>query len=202
MSLEPIIPPIVVPKKLGENHMAVDTSSLSDAPEGVIGSIGYVIFDPKDVGGALETYMKTVDWDQKGRSYNWRVVRDWMAKSSMARRCIITFTEPVPLMAAVSAVIEAYQKHRCVAVWGNKVSIDQVEDAALYCKLATPWGPGQIRDIAAACSVASEMGNEINLTRDPTEPEDVPLGNAAFVARAVRYIYQAKGSPVPKEESM
>ncbi len=197
---EPLIPKIEVPKKVGERHMAIDTSALSEAPEGVIGSIGFVIFDPRDGGGANETYMKTIDWDQKGRSYNWSVVRDWMGTSSMARRCILNFSTPIPLLAAMSAVNEAYIKHQCVAIWGNKISIDQVDDAMVYCKLTPPWGPGQIRDVAAAASIAGEMGNQIALTRDPTEPEAVPLGNAAFVARVVRHIYQAKGGAPTKEE--
>jgi len=193
----PLVPAPTTPP--GERHMAIDVSTLSNNPDGVIGSVGWVVFDPRDTGGANEHYFKTVDWDQQGRAYNWPKVQEWMVASGMARKAIINQTPPVPLVAAMTSVIEAFNKHRCAAIWANRAALNTIENAIKYCKKEAPWQPGQARDLTTCWATAVDMGLVTDLERHMTEPEDVPLGNAAFVARAVRHLYQNKMSPTPED---
>ena len=185
----------VVEKPPQDMHMAIDVSTLSKNPDAVIASLAWLVFNPKDTGGAWDTYMRTVDWDQRERAYNWATVQEWMLKSGMARRAIVNFTTPVPLLSAITSVVEAFNKHKCSAIWGTRSALNTVENAIRYCKKEAPWTAAQARDLTACWAVSSDLGQVADLERHQTEVEDVPLGNAAFVARAVRQIYQAKGGP-------
>ncbi len=175
----------------GERHMSVDLGTLSTSPDAVIGSLAWIVFDPKDTGGANDSYFKTVDWDQRDRSYNWPHIQKLMTQSGMARRAMVNFSPPIPLLAAITSVAENFTKHRCSAIWGTRQTLNILENAFRYCKKDTPWEPGQARDLATCWATALDLGTVSEIERHETEPVDVPLGNAAFVARAVRHIYQA-----------
>lgn len=189
------VPPV------GERHMALDVSTLSDSADAVVASLAWVIFDPKDTGGANDTWFKTLDWDQRTRAYNWPKIQDWMTKSGLARRAIVNFTPPVPLNAAVQSVIEGFNKHHCVAVWGTRRSLNTVENAIRYCDKKVPWMPSQARDLSSCWALSVDQGTVTDLERHQTEPEDVPLGNAAFIARAVRELYAPKMDK-PRDDSI
>lgn len=184
----------------GEYHMAVDVSTLSDAPSGVICSLAWIVFNPKDTGGCNDSYFKTVDWNQQERTYNWPKIQQWLTTSGMARRAIVSLTPPVPLSAAIDSLTGAYNKYRCKAIWSGRKVLSTIEDAVRYHKKAPPWLPGCARDLAAVWSTAMDMGVVADLDRGPTEPEDVPMGNAAFVTRAVRALYQAKSGSMPLDD--
>ena len=199
--LELPLAPVVAPPR-NDLHMAVDVSTLSDSPSAVVASVAYVVFDPKDTGGANDTYFKTVDWDQRERGYNWPKVQEWMTKSGLARRAIVNLTPPVPLVTAMTAINEAYTKHRCTAIWGTRRVLNTVENAMSYCKKEPAWSAGQARDLASCWGTGLEQGQVVDIERHETEPEDVPLGNAAFVARAVRHLYGTYHKATPPDTAM
>lgn len=181
------------PPRVTDLHMAVDVSTLSDVPGAVVCAMAWIVFDPKDTGGCNDSFFKTLDWDQRDRSYNWPKIQDWMTKSGMARRSIVNLTPPVPLGTAIESLCSAFTKYNCQALWGTRKVLNCVENAALYCKKEPPWHPAQARDLAACWATAVDLGKNVDLVRVQTEPEDVPMGNAAFITRAVRNLYQTKG---------
>lgn len=185
----------------GERHMSVDMATLSQQPDAVIGSLAWIVFDPKDTGGANDSFFKTVDWDQRERTYNWPHIQQLMLKSGMARRAVVNFSQPIPLLAAVTSVAENFTKHRCSAIWGTRPVLNTLENAFRYCKKDIPWAPGQARDLTTCWSTGLDLGTVSEIERHETEPQDVPLGNAAFVARAVRHIYQAVDTTPPPPDS-
>jgi len=200
VTILPLEPPL--PPRIGEKHMAIDVSTLSDAPSALVAALAWVVFDPKDTGGCHDTWFKTIDWDQRERTYNWPKIQQWMMKSGMARKSIIDLTQPVPLLAAATSVAEAFVKHNCKAIWAPRKVLNTVEDAMRYSKKDPPWAPSQARDLVSCWATGMEMGAVSDISRGVTEPEDVPIGNAAFICRAVRHLYQAKGAMPADEQTM
>lgn len=195
----PLVPVPTPPR--GERHMSVDVATLSTQPDAVIGSVAWVVFDPKDTGGANDSFFKTVDWDQRDRTYNWPCIQQLMLKSGMARRAMVNFSPPIPLLAAVTSIGENFTKHKCAAVWGTRSALNTIENAFRYCKKDIPWAPSQARDLTTCWATGLDLGTVADIERHETEPQDVPLGNAAFVARAVRHIYQAVDTTPPPPDS-
>jgi hypothetical protein len=170
--------------------MFVALSSLSHNPTAVIGSLAFVVTNPRTDDSVVTHYFKTLDWEQTGRGYNFKVLQGMLNKSAMARKAVSDLTVPVQAPDALAAVVRAYNEGECSALWGHAEDIAILRDALAQYKIEEPWTEGEIRDIGSVWATILDLGIAPEVTRGPTEPADVPLGEAAFMARAVGTVYR------------
>lgn len=181
-------------------HMYVSVASLSSKPNAIIGSLAFIVTDPRQDAPPLTHYFKSVDWEQPGRAYSFRTIQAWMGRSALARRSIVNQTEPVQVADALRALAQAYRNHGCEAVWGDPQDIAILNSAFEEYKIECPWKTDHERDIRSVWATMLDLGMAPDIQRGDTEPADVPLGDAAFIARGVAMMYRGlRSSALAKE---
>ncbi len=178
-------------------HMFFSLSRLGSSERSIVGSLGFIVADPLTTAPADVAYFKSVDWDQPERQYNFSVIQEYLGMSGLARKAIVNHTEPVAIQTALAALTGAYKQYGCTAIWGTFGDICVLRDALGMYKMDMPWDQDDERDIVSVWSTLSDLGIAPQLERGVSEPENVPLGDAAFIGRMVATVYQGQKAETP-----
>lgn len=171
-------------------HMFIALGTMASGPESIVGGVGFIVADPRKPGPVDTHYSKSLDWEQKGRTYSFNTIKSWMARSALARRSVTALTPPVALQEAMTAVAEAYRKYECRAIWGNAADLAILKHAMEGGGVTVPWDETQERNVLSVWATLEDLGMAPEASRGATEPDNVPLGDAAFMARIVASVYR------------
>jgi hypothetical protein len=173
-----------------ERHMFVSLATLSSQPSAIIGSLAFIVLNPWVDQPPDSHYFKTVDWDQEGRSYRFGSIQTMLGQSALARKAVSDQTPPVQLADALNRLVQAYKASGCTVLWAGAQDLAILRNALESLKIDIPWAYEDQRDITGVWATMMDLGLAPKIERGITEPENVPLGDAAFIARGVATIYR------------